>query len=237
MCSTWIGISNKLVDRLEGIQEKYIRLMLEVPVSTPKVALRAETGLLSMKHRIWNEKVNLYFALKKMKDGLARQVLEEQIENGWPGLAREVGEIGDSIGVQNINSISNQSLKMALRHHDKGEIMEKMIKDYKKLDKVKCDDPTVAKEYMEKKSIADCRMIFRMRTEMINLKENMKNKYKGALVNCDACNMGVPESQTHVMTCKGYEQLRARKDMDNMGDIVAFFREVLLLREKRKNGT
>ena len=43
-------------------------------------------------------------------------------------------------------------------------------------------------------------MIFRIRTEMINLKENMKNKYKGALVNCDACDMGVPESQTHVMT-------------------------------------
>ena len=105
-----------LVDRLEGIQEKYIRLMLEVPVSTPKVALRAETGLLSMKHRIWNEKVNLYLPLKKMKDGLARQVLEEQIDHGWPGLAREVGEIGDRIGVQNMNSISNQSLKLALRH-------------------------------------------------------------------------------------------------------------------------
>ena len=236
-CSTWIGISSKVVDRLEGIQEKYIRLMLEVPVSTPKVALRAETGLLSIKHRIWSEKVNLYLALKKMKDGLARQVLEEQIEQGWPGLAREVEEIGTKIGVPNIVFVSKQSLKLAIRYHDKAEIMEKMIRDYKKLDQIKSDDPTIAKEYMERKSIADCRMIFRMRTEMINLKENMKNKYKGALVNCDACNMGVPESQTHVMTCKGYEQLRARKDMDNMGDIVAFFREVLLLREKRKNGT
>ena len=43
-------------------------------------------------------------------------------------------------------------------------------------------------------------MIIRMRSEMIDLKGNMKNKYKGALVNCDACDMGVPESQTHVMT-------------------------------------
>ena len=126
---------------------------------------------------------------------------------------------------------------MALKNHDKAEIMEKMNRDYKKLDQVKSDDPTIPKEYMERKSIADCRMIFRMRTEMINLKENMKNKYKGALVNCDACDMGVPESQTHVMTCKGYEQLRAGKDMDNMGNIVAYFRDVLLLREKRKRRT
>ena len=47
---------------------------------------------------------------------------------------------------------------------------------------------------------------------MIDLKGNMKNKYKGALVNCDACDIGVPESQNHVMTCSAYEPLRTRKD-------------------------
>jgi hypothetical protein len=51
-CSTWVGITSSVVDMLEVAQEKYIRLMLEVPVSTPKVSLRAETGILSMKHRI-----------------------------------------------------------------------------------------------------------------------------------------------------------------------------------------
>ena len=74
-------------------------------------------------------------------------------------------------------------------------------------------------------------MIFRMRTEMINIKDNMKNNYKGVLVNCDACDMRVPESQTHVMLCAGYEQL-----MGTDGDLVIYFREVLLLREKRKLG-
>ena len=75
-CSTWIGMSSKVVDRLEmeAVQEKYIRLMMEVPVSTPKVALRAETGLLSMKHRIWYEKVNLIQAIRRMKGGLAKEV-------------------------------------------------------------------------------------------------------------------------------------------------------------------
>ena len=50
---------------------KYVRLMLEVPASTPKIALRAETGLLSMKHWIWSEKVSLDIALKRSKGGLA----------------------------------------------------------------------------------------------------------------------------------------------------------------------
>ena len=35
-CSTWIGITNKLVDLLESVQEKYIRLIMEVPMSTPR---------------------------------------------------------------------------------------------------------------------------------------------------------------------------------------------------------
>ena len=41
-------------------------------------------------------------------------------------------------------------------------------------------------------------MIFRMRTEMIKLKDNIKNKYKGVLVNCDAFDMREPESQTMI---------------------------------------
>ena len=66
-------------------------MMLEVLVSTPKAALRAETGILSMKHRIWYEKVNLISAIRKMKEGLAKEVYDEQVTYGWPGLALEAG--------------------------------------------------------------------------------------------------------------------------------------------------
>ena len=35
-CSTWVGASSKVVEDLEKMQEKYFRLILELPVSTPK---------------------------------------------------------------------------------------------------------------------------------------------------------------------------------------------------------
>ena len=79
-CSTWIGISSKLVESLESSQERYVRLMEKVPVSTPKIALRAETGLMSMKHRIWKDKVNLVMSLRRSKEGLAKQVYQEQLQ-------------------------------------------------------------------------------------------------------------------------------------------------------------
>ena len=232
-CSTWIGMNTRMEDKLEAIQEGYLRLMLEVPISTPKVALRAETGMLSMKHRVWEQKINLFIALRRMKDGLAKETLEEQIVQGWPGLAREVQEILGKIGVLGWEP-DKQAVHMALRSHDKAEIMEKMMTGYKKLDKIKQDDPTKAKEYMERKAIADSRLIFRMRTEMVKLRDNMRNMYKGDLVNCQACSMGVPESQTHVMFCTGYEDLRLGKDMREDKDLVSFFRDVLKMRERKK---
>ena len=45
------------LERLEELQLFYIRLILQVPVSTPKVALRSETGLMSMEHRIEKETI------------------------------------------------------------------------------------------------------------------------------------------------------------------------------------
>ena len=234
-CSTWIGITNKLVDLLEGVQEKYIRLMMEVPMSTPKVALRAETGLRSMKHRIWFEKVNLVLAIRKMQGGLAKEVYEEQVANDWPGLAREVGEICSTIRVADVNHnmVDKRDIDRAITNHDRNEIVERFGK-YKKIDRITEDDPTEPKSYLKKKSLADSRLIFRMRTEMVDIKDNMRNKFKGPSVNCDACNMDVAESQVHVMACPGYEDLRVGKDMMMDGDLVNYFREVLLLREKRK---
>ena len=44
-------------------------------------------ALLGMKDRIWSGKVNLVLALRRMEDGLAKEVLDEQIQFEWPGFA------------------------------------------------------------------------------------------------------------------------------------------------------
>jgi hypothetical protein len=138
--------------------------------------------------------VNLILAIRKMKQGLAKEIYEEQLYNGWPGLAQEVTKICAVIGLTNPNesTVTKKELTVALREHDKKEIVEK-FSTYKKLDKIIDDDPTVAKDYMGEKSLADARMIFRLRTEMIDVKDNMRNRYKKTSVNCDACDLRVAE--------------------------------------------
>ena len=53
-------------------------------------------------------------------------------------------------------------------------------------------------------------------------------------MNCEACDFKVAESQAHLMSCPGYSEFRAGRDMERDSDLVAFFRDVLLAREKRK---
>ena len=51
-----------------------------------------------MRHRVWQEKILL--AIWQQEEGsLAREVLEEQVRMGWPGLAREVQEICQKTGL------------------------------------------------------------------------------------------------------------------------------------------
>ena len=65
---TWTDIDEDTLDRLEELQLFYVRLILRVPVSTPKALLRSETGLLSMSHRIDKEKLMLVQHLKNLNE-------------------------------------------------------------------------------------------------------------------------------------------------------------------------
>ena len=191
-CGVWTEISEKAVERLEDLQNVFIRRVLQVPVSTPKVSLRSETGMLSMKLRIWASKVKMVMALRMMdKKFLARQVYDEQVRQGWPGLAREVAEVCLQIDLPDANSldVTKSQVDKAIKEYNKVEIKEAMTSKYTKLDDLVEMEDSCLKEYMKMKNLAESRMMFRIRTKMVNLKENMKGKFKGSSLDCTACDV------------------------------------------------
>ena len=75
--------------------------MLEGP-GAPRIALRADTGTRSIELRIWCEKIMLIFHISCLEDGeLAKDMLEEQVANNWPGLATEVDELVKMLRIDN----------------------------------------------------------------------------------------------------------------------------------------
>ena len=101
--STWLGITETQYKMLDAYQYKFLRALLQLPVSAPKACLRAATGVLGMKWRVWQEKLLLVMVLR-FQEGkvLAKELFEEQVVLGLPGLAVEVSEICSTIGLPNI---------------------------------------------------------------------------------------------------------------------------------------
>ena len=72
---TWICEGKKTVNLCDDLQNFFWRVMLCVPESCPKVALRCETGMIGMKWRIWQEKILLLIRIKSHGlDALCHQV-------------------------------------------------------------------------------------------------------------------------------------------------------------------
>ena len=179
---TWVHIPKVAEDRLEDLQAYFMRLILRVPQGTPKVALQSETGLLSMKLRIWKRKCMLIHHIQNMEEGaLAKQVYSEQRRNDWPGLAKEVTEICKELGIADVNLSTytkcglKNVLEKACQVKDEGDLLKKMGNKTEKLKEENCK----MKDYMKLKSLADVRSTFRVRTNMVEVfRGSFKNMYE-----------------------------------------------------------
>ena len=60
---TWTRISESSLDMFDELQHMLVRIILHLPVSTPKPILTFDTGLLSMHHRVMATKLNLAYYL------------------------------------------------------------------------------------------------------------------------------------------------------------------------------
>ena len=98
--AVWVGLTEEQEKRLDGFQLDFLRALLHLPVSTPKACLLAATSRMKIKWRVWEQKLLLILAIRQQgEDVLARQVLEEQVELGLPGLGQEVTNICSKIGL------------------------------------------------------------------------------------------------------------------------------------------
>ena len=132
--------------------------------------------MLGIKQRIWLEKINLaQFIRQSRTSSLAGRVYREQLEQGWPlpGLASEVA----SINIKNINEndVPKWIVRDAVRVHHANEAREEMGKKFENIKNVEIGR---TKEYMETKCISDCRLHYRIWTNMVVLKANLKGSYK-----------------------------------------------------------
>jgi hypothetical protein len=213
---TWIGIKLKSIERLDALQNMFVCQLLHLPPSTPRVALRAICGLLGMKWRIWEEKICLVKAIREQEEGsLAREVLTEQLEMGWPGLASEATEICKEIGLKNVctESVEKKEIKEAIFYHHYA-VMKQEMTDMVKLNDLKNLDLRKPQQYLGTMCLLQARTAARLQLYMLRCPGNMPGLFRGRM-ECEAC---VPWrrageeppvlTQSHYLTCPAYRFLQ-----------------------------
>ena len=167
-----------------------------------------------MKTRVMEAKVMLVLAVRRQEEGgLAREVLEEQMAMGFPGLGQEVRQICQEVGLPDATRVDIQAseVKKMMKLDDLKQMKCDMVGKGKLEDLMKCDTRE-AQEYVSW-TVEECRMAYRLQTKMFDCRKNMPSRYRRDL-QCRACRPdpasgqeGQEESQDHLEVCGGYREL------------------------------
>ena len=239
---TWFGGECKEAVKIcDDLQNFYWRVMLKVPESCPKLALRCEPRMIGMKWRLWEQKILLLLRVKQQdKTTLSRQVYEEGMVRGWAGLGAEVREICKTIQIPDVNekSITKAEVKNAIFAHHYKDMKSEMKEKSRKLEEIAHEDFREVQKYFQHKSVEDVRMAFRVRCNMVNdIPANFKQKYKNneSGMKCEYCPEGAILSQSHCLECPAWEEIRRGLDLSNIIDMATFFRKLITERERLEN--
>ena len=213
-CGSWVGISSQTLKLLEETQNLYCSLVYACPSSTPKPALRGESALLDIEHRVYLEKVCLVTSVMfkySEEENYARELMQEQLAMGWGGLTREVEEICSTVGLPNAcqQFISREKILENIKLSSLRKLKLDM-EGLSKQDEIKNQDLRKPQKYMEMISLEDSRLEFRWRTNMLDNRGCMGKKYPSKA--CPHCpegrQEGVEETSSHWLTCEAYTELR-----------------------------
>ena len=239
-CETWVSITEDTIKKLDSLQNLFVLVLLKLPHSTPRLALRAMTGMLGMGWRIWKEKLSLVAALRRLEDTtVAKEIFNDQLELGLPGLLIEAQEICKKIGIDDITRIevSKEEISEALENHHLKVIKEEMG-EKQKYQKMKNEDLRKPQKFFMEMNMEECAVAMRIKCFMVDCAGNMRARYKGREI-CIKCRLqpgfegpGMRDTQDHIEICEGYRKLREGKDLLNFKDKVKYFQEVIKEREE-----
>ena len=88
------------------------------------------------------------------------------------------------------------------------------------------------KNYINEMTMEEGQIFFKFRSMMTDVKYNYKNDkdHSRQLWQCDSC-LSAIETQSHILWCPAYQELREGKSLDNDEDLVQYITKVLDARQ------
>ena len=240
----WTGITSRTMEDLEDIQRRFLRHLVGVGSGCPIPALYWETGCMPIKYRILKNKLIFYHHLATLpSSSLAQEIFSPQESLELPGLATECQ---DFLITNRIDRVKLYS-KLEWKRHIKN-IVCRMVEDDLRTDSLASKKINFTgesfgrKHYIGEMKTNDGRLMFKYRSRMtpeVQMNFMSNTDYARDMWTCTGCKTVENEkswkkdSQEHILICPGYSELRQNKDLTSDGDLVAYFREVILLRQNQ----
>ena len=221
-CESWIGLTDKHIKDLQQFQEKFIRRLFRLPLSTPKAILAYDTGMHNMKWRIAYKKVNFVRKIMNKPDNsITKRVIAQEVVSNIHGLGHETIKICQQLGLPNVLNVTvhKSDIKAAVKWKNEDEIEQRMTESKKARDRI--NNPS----YLRKMTLPLSRIFIRYRSRSIKgVKMNAKKSYQD--LTCRFCPENINESQDHLQECNGTEFERRGLDMSTDWGLVNFWKRM-----------
>ena len=244
-CQTWVQIEDATIDKLDDIQNTMYRTLLSTPKSTPWPALVWDLGGIKMKFRIMQKKLMFANLVVNQKEtSLAHQIAKIQDELKLPGLISECKQFITDLTLPNIfeekikKNVWKNMVKRAILRENERELKEDMKKFRKLKESEHTNEKFGIKNYIYELKTKEARALFKHRCKMTRyIKMNYKNepKYSRSLWKCENC--ANIDSESHILWCKEYTELREGKNLKDNKDLAEYLQKVITLREKKEKKT
>ena len=184
---------------------------MELPKSTPDLAIQYEFGVNNLHYEILMEKIILAVQTYQMdNERIGKKLLVALMEKQVKGFCTEVTKACITLKVGKLEELLEiteirKYLKENIIKLQKEEIFQGMING-SKTNKVMLNDFEYSgrmKEYLGQLDFKDAKSVFMLRYRMIPTKANFPGRWSG--VHCNIC--GQNDTDEHLFRCPGYSDL------------------------------
>ena len=204
----WYGVSQSDVDILERVDESLIRRILEAPVSTPIEMLYLELGVVPIRFKMMERRLNfLWYILHEDEESLIKMFLQAQLKSPVHGdwgqsVHKDIEDLAISLTISDVERMPEQTFRRIVKEKTDLKALEYLNNLKAKHSKVMNLDHQnlIMQTYLEpnEMSVQECKFMFALRSRMVDVRANYREKYFVAI--CPSCKLE-EENQEHLLSC------------------------------------
>ena len=208
----WYGVSQSDINILEKVDESLLRRILEAPVSTPIEMLYLELGVVPIRFKIMERRLNfLWYILHEDEESLVNMFLQSQLKSPVHGdwgqsCHNDLEELEISCTIRDIEKMAENQFRRIVKEKIELKALEYLNNLKAKHSKVMDlhHQNLTMQPYLEpnEMSVQECKFMFALRSRMVDVRANYREKYFLAI--CPSCKLE-EENQEHLLTCNNLQ--------------------------------